>query len=80
MPKRAPNICASNFFATRRMQPPVARDRIASISIRALCVAVLLLVVSATAVLAETPLFHAGIARITIAAKVPLDALIWYPT
>jgi len=47
---------------------------------RALYLAVLLVLVSATAALAETAPFHVGVARITIAAKTPFDALIWYPT
>ena len=69
-------ICGSSSFATQRMPPAVAHDRRASISMRASYLAVLLVLVSATAALAETAPFHVGVARITIAAKTPFDALI----
>jgi predicted dienelactone hydrolase len=40
----------------------------------------LLLIVPMSAALSETEPFHAGIARIAVAAEVPFDALVWYPT
>jgi predicted dienelactone hydrolase len=47
---------------------------------RTLCCTVLLLVGFVTAAVADTVSFHVGIVRITIAAKTPFNALIWYPT
>lgn len=48
--------------------------------LRALCLTLLFLVMAATTALADTAPFHAGITRITVAARTPFDALIWYPT
>lgn len=47
---------------------------------RTVYLAMLLLVGFVTAAGAETASFHAGITRISIAARTPFDALIWYPT
>lgn len=47
---------------------------------RTLYLTVLLLLSIVSASVAETTTFHVGIARITIAARTPFDALIWYPT
>lgn len=47
---------------------------------RILYVAILLVLGLTEASIADTTPLHVGIARITIAARTPFDALIWYPT